>query len=416
MESVNKLFLEALCASLQNETVDWEEAKTPEQWHGLFRIASMHHVLPMIYESIIRSSAAKKADPRIFIAARRQTIQTVMVQTMKTTAFLRLLSELIAAGVTPIVVKGILCRELYPNPDYRISGDEDILIPEEQADLCHKVMLDCEMYLSDPDQDMRKYEISYRQKGSHLHIELHKQLFPPISDAYGEFNRYFEKVHEQTITKVIQGVAVPSMCHTDHLFYLICHAFKHFLHSGFGIRQVCDICLYANSFGSEIEWFQIMKHCQEIHADLFAAALFRIGEKYLTFQPESACYPQQWRDLSVDEIPMLNELLDSGVFGDSTLSRKHSSNMTLQAFSARNQGKKYGNYALKTVFPPAKDLSGRYPYLQQKPYLLPIAWLNRILKYSQETAEGRTGNNAKESLLIGNKRIELLKIYGIIEE
>lgn len=32
---------------------------------------------------------------------------------------------------------------------------------------------------------------------------------------------------------------------SDHLFYLICHALKHFYHSGFGIRQVCDILLFA---------------------------------------------------------------------------------------------------------------------------------------------------------------------------
>lgn len=416
MESVNKLFLEALRASLQKKTVDWEDAMTGEQWQALYRIASLHHVLPMIYESTIHSPAAQKADRKFFINARNQTFQTVMIQATKTAAFLHLLSELVTAGATPIVVKGILCRELYPNPDYRISGDEDILIPEEQADLCHRVMLNCGMYLSDPEQDMRKFEISYRQKGSPLHIELHKQLFQPQSDSYGDLNRFFENAHSKIRTPVIQGAFVPTMCHTDHLFYLICHAFKHFLHSGFGIRQVCDICLYANAFGSEVNWLQIRKQCEEIHADLFAAALFRIGEKYLTFQPEEACYPEKWHELPVDESMMLDDLLDSGVFGDSSLSRKHSSNMTLQAVSTRKQGKISGNYALKTIFPPAKDLTGRYPYLQEKPYLLPVAWVDRILKYSKETAAGSTGNNAWESLAIGNKRIELLKIYGILEK
>ena len=113
---------------------------------------------------------------------------------------------------------------------------------------------------------------------------------------------------------------------------------------------------------------------------------------------------------------MLNDLLDSGVFGDSSISRKHSSNMTLQAVSATKQGKNYRNYTLKTLFPPAKDLSGRYPYLQKMPYLLPIAWMNRIFKYRLETASGTSGNNAKEALQIGSRRIELLKAYGILKE
>lgn len=415
MESVNELFLQALRASLQNRTVDWEDALTQEQWRGLFAVAAAHRVLPMVYEAVIRSPSAQKTDRQIFLTVKKQTIQVVMLQTIKTNAFLKLLPELVSAGVTPLVVKGIICRELYPNPDSRISGDEDVLIPERQFSPCHEAMLAYGMELADPEQDLNTYEISYRQNESHLHIELHKQLFPPESDAYGEINRFFEGVHERSITQTIQGVPVPTMNHTDHLFYLICHSFKHFLHSGFGIRQVCDICLYANAFGAQIDWLRVRKQCEAIRADLFAAALFRIGEKYLTFQSETACYPAWWRSLEIDETAMLEDLLDSGVFGASSMSRKHSSNMTLHAVSARKQGKQGRNSVLKTIFPPVKNLSGRYPYLKEKPYLLPVAWADRIVKYSRETAAGPSGNNAAESLRIGNKRIELLKQYGIIE-
>lgn len=414
MESVNELFLQALRASLQKRTVAWESELTPEQWRDLFSVAAIHRVLPMIYEAVIGSSAARKAEQRIFMPVKRQITQLVVLQAVRTNAFLKLLPEMVSAGLTPVVVKGIVCRELYPNPDCRMSGDEDILIPEEQFALCNEVMLAGGMALTDPEQDLNAYEISYGQKESCLRIELHKYLFPPESDAYGEFNRFFEGIQERSITQTLQGVAVPTMNHTDHLFYLICHALKHFLHSGIGIRQICDICLYANAFGSGIDWMRVRKQCEEIRGECFAAALFRIGEKYLTFQPETACYPEQWRNLAVDETAMLEDILDAGVFGASSMSRKHSSNMTLHAVSSRKQGKNGGNSLLKTVFPPAKNLSGRYPYLKEKPYLLPIAWADRIVKYRRETAEDRFGNNAAESLKIGNKRIELLKHYGII--
>lgn len=416
MESVHFLFLQALSASLQKKAVEWDADLSPERWHELFALAAAHRVLPMIYEATVSCQSAQKADPQIFMTVRKQTMQVVMLQTVKTNAFLKLLSELVSAGVTPLVVKGIICRELYPHPDYRMSGDEDVLIPEAQFALCHETMLANGMELLDPAQDPDSYEVSYRQKEGHLHIELHKQLFPPESDVYGGFNCFFESVHQRGISQTVQGMPVPTMDHTDHLLYLICHSFKHFLHSGFGIRQVCDICLYANTFGTQIEWPRICKQCEEIHADLFVAALFRIGEKYLTFQPELACYPAQWRALAVDEAAMLEDLLDSGVFGASSMSRKHSSNMTLHAVSVQKQGKKDGNSVLKTIFPSSKDLSGRYPYLKEKPFLLPLAWTDRIVKYSRETAAGNSENNALESLRIGKKRIELLKQYGIIEQ
>ena len=60
------------------------------------------------------------------------------------------------------------------------------------------------------------------------------------------------------------------------------------------------------------------------------------------------------------------------------------------------------------------QLAGRYPYLKEKPYLLPLAWVNRILKYGKETAGGSADNNAAQSIKIGNGRVALLKEYGII--
>ena len=103
MELVHELFLQALCASLEKKTVDWEEEQAPEQWNRLFTMAAAHHVLPMIYEAVVRSVAARKADPQLFMAAKRQTMQLVMLQTRKTDAFLHLLPELVSAGVTPLV-------------------------------------------------------------------------------------------------------------------------------------------------------------------------------------------------------------------------------------------------------------------------------------------------------------------------
>ena len=69
---------------------------------------------------------------------------------------------------------------------------------------------------------------------------------------------------------------------------------------------------------------------------------------------------------------------------------------------------------MKTVFPPARQLAGRYPYLKEKPYLLPVAWINRILEYGKETAGSPTDNNAAQSIKIGNGRVALLREYGII--
>ena len=416
MDVKKDMFLPALKAALKNEKVSWSEELESQDWVELFRIATTHQVLPLIYEAVYDCPAARNMEPQVFMSAKQQTIRSVMLQTMKTNEFLGLFQHLQKAGVQALVVKGIVCRNLYPNPDYRMSGDEDVLIPEEEFELCHQAMLDYGMHPADPTQDIQfEHEVPYGKPGSPIYIELHKCLFPPESAAYGDLNRFFKKVHDRAIKLSIDGKQVVTMGYTDHLFYLICHAFKHFLHSGFGIRQVCDIVLFANAYGKEIDWIRILQQCREIHADLFTAALFQIGQKYLTFDPSRAGYPQEWQEIQVDEQLMLDDLLEAGIYGDGTMSRKHSSNITLNAVSAQKQGKKSDHSVLKTLFPPAKSMEGRYPYLKKHPYLLPVAWISRILKYHQETSKSRD-NGAAQAVSIGNQRIELFREYHILDK
>lgn len=364
MDITSETFLAILKSSLLGEKASLDREITPEEWQKLFGIASIHSVLPMFYEAVYASPSLQQVNAPFVVMAKRQVMQQVMMQTMRTNDFLELYKRLHAAGVRPIVVKGIICRNLYPQPDYRQSGDEDILVPEDQFQTCHQIMMEYGMQTTENESNLSAaYEIPYRKVGSPLYIELHKHLFPPESDAYGDMNRFFEHVFDRTTVEYIQGVPVHTMGYTDHLFYLICHAFKHFLHSGFGIRQVCDIIMYANQYGSHIDWMKVLIHCKKMNADKFAAALFQIGNKYLVFDPDKAAYPSIWRKIKVDEQPMLDDFLSSGIYGDSNMSRKHSSNITLDAVAAQKQGRKKKSVMLSSVFPSVSSLSGRYPFL-----------------------------------------------------
>ena len=412
MNVMTTRFLNILKLALRGQTLVETEALTQEQWAELFEMATVHRVLPMIYGAVYTADSLQKTDAAFLGALKRQVRQQVIGQTMRTAEFLELNEKLRTVGATPMVVKGIICRELYPQPDYRQSSDEDVLIPAEQFEICHKVMLELGMQTTEQNP-AAAFEVPYRKEVSPLYIELHKQLFSPDSDAYGDLNRFFDGVFERKATETIHGAAVDTLDYTDHLFYLICHAFKHFLHSGFGIRQVCDIILFANSYGNRVDWMQILENCRQIRADKFAAAMFQIGSKYLVFDPEQAAYPAAWQAIQVDEMPMLEDLLSGGLYGDANMSRKHSSNITLDAVAAQKQGRKTKGALLTSVFPSVDKLSGRYPYLKKHPYLVPVAWADRLFHYARETKETKD-NHAADALKIGNQRVALMKEYDII--
>ena len=413
--AISEKLLEALRCFLNGEKVMWEDGVSAEDWQMLFRLCQYHQILPMIYDTVYACPAFQTCPQETVQMIKTQVIRQVMVQSRKTEEFLQLYKKLLEQDLTPLVVKGLVCRELYREPDYRCSGDEDVLIPAEQLKACSEVFAAAGMEMLEPDQDPDEAgEVPFYKVGGLLHIELHKELFSSESEAYGDLNRLFDGVFERKIQDTIHGVPVYTMCHTDHLLYLILHAFKHFLHSGFGIRQVCDIVIYAEAFGKEIDWDDLMEKCKGIHADVFAASLFDIGKKELTFDPVKACYPESWSSVEVDGSDLLEDLLEGGVFGDSSMSRKHSSNITLQAVSEDKKGKKAGASLVQTLFPDRKYMERTYTYLKKYPFLLPAAWASRILNYLKES-KSMSGNDAMESIEIGNHRVDLMKKYKIIQ-
>ena len=65
MEHLNQYFLEALNAALRSQTVDWEAPLSDGEWRGLFQLARIHSVLPLIYEAVFRCPAALSIPPEI---------------------------------------------------------------------------------------------------------------------------------------------------------------------------------------------------------------------------------------------------------------------------------------------------------------------------------------------------------------
>ena len=415
MNARSERMLEAIRCFLNGKKAEWQEDISEAEWMELFGLSQQHQVLPMVYETVYPCPAFRTVSAEQNQILKRQVIRQVMVQSRKTEEFLALYRKLTESGITPLVVKGLVCRNIYREPDYRCSGDEDVLIPREQFGRCHEIFTENGMKPVEPGENMEAEGETpyYKEKGA-LHIELHKELFAAESKAYGEFNGLFADAFERKIQIEINGVQVYTMCHTEHLLYLIVHAFKHFLHSGFGIRQVCDIAIYANKYGCEIDWDELQEKCRSIHAEVFAAALFDIGEKKLVFDKKKACYPESWEQIGADGDELLADLIAGGVFGDSSMSRKHSSNMTLQAVAEEKQGNKARASLRQSIFPGREYMERTYTYLKDYPFLLPAAWVSRIGKYLLESQK-MENNDVLESIEIGNKRISLMKKYKIIQ-
>lgn len=418
MDRTGELFCEMLSEAVHGQKPLPRTDLSDGELSALYGLAQIHRVTPLLYEALAAALPAGNADLASFTASLRRSVRAgVAAQIRVSDDYLRLLAFLTAHGLHPMSVKGIVCRGLYPNPDLRVSADEDILVVPRELDACRALAEEYGMVSADPaGEGGEQHVFTYILPASGLHIEIHRALFSPSSKVYGEFNRFFEpeRMLSAAVRVPVYGTEILSLCHTDHLLYLILHAFKHFMHSGFGLRQVCDIALYAARYGAEVDWGYICRVLGELRAEKFVAVVFRIGRERLGIDVPT--YPETLRSVETDEDPLLDDLLQSGIYGGAGAARLHSSNITLTAIRENRSGKKStsGFKAwLHSVFPPAISLEWKYTYLRRHKWLLPWAWICRIcgFVFRRRSEKGSAG----ETLRIGQERVELMRKYGIID-
>lgn len=401
MEPSERLFLAALRAAIHGK--GYNPPDEPKAWHGAVKLAEMHSVLPLLIQAVWESPNGEGLCRPYLERAKRVTHS----QAYRTAGFILLYDYLLQRGLRPAVMKGIVLRALYPQPEQRASTDEDLLIRPEEFSAYHRALLDYGLSPVEPGEDLSKaHEVSYADRGKGLYIELHMQPFPPTSEAYGELLGLFDGVLDRCVNVRVYGQEFVTLSPTDHLLYLLCHAYKHFLHGGFGIRQVCDIGIFTKSNSDRIDWPYIRQSCEGIRIERFAAGIYRITEKHLGFS-----MPEVFADTAVDESDLLTDILTGGLYGVNDINRAHSATITLDAVARQKQGKK-STGLLASVFLPLDSMRGKYPYLNKHPWLLPVAWAQRVGRYML-SRDKRTDPTA--SARIGKERIILLREYGIID-
>lgn len=420
----------------------------PESFSGLeklFDLADSQMVSPLVFEIICRSAQMQRPEHAALTQALwKQTLQNVSLQAVKEKGFLEIYRLLETRGLHPLVVKGIVCRYLYQKPDMRASGDEDLLLPKREFPKCDALLRENGFLRQLPgnggssplpengDSLPLPDEITYIHPQNGVRIELHLKLFPESPAIFARLNREFRSAFRTRTAVMCGGTQVHTMEPTLHIFYLICHSFKHFLHSGFGIRQLCDMILFAERYGEQIDWEYLRERLTDLNLEVFTGAILNIGLTYLGFSPEKAHCPSEFLNHGRDCLGMLLDLLGGGVYGDSTSERQHSSNMTLTA-AARGSRSRVAS-VVNSLFPSPEHMKTRYRWAEDHPALLPAAYPVRIVEYLRErrkvspgrgkrsvSGENRYSSRAKpadsrSSLEIGTKRIDLLEQYGLLRK
>lgn len=406
---VTKTFLNMLSSCI-HDTPFADPSLSQEEWKSLAKLAKAHNVLPLIFEKASEFDNFCALEEYLQIAAQAMTI--VAEQSRRTAAFLELYSLFLQADLHPIVMKGIVCRQLYGQYcDHRPSGDEDLFIHRRDFEKVRQILTQ-HGYRSPHqnitfDQLETLQEMNFSNKQTGLDIDLHFDMVSYGNDLRKRINESFQNAPQNSREEVIDGIPITTMSHTDQLHFLIIHAFKHFMGGGFGIRLVMDILLYIQAYGNQCDWEQLQTALKEVHADLFLTDLICIGNQHLGFHLAPLGQP-------VCPEELLREIVDCGVFSWVTLERRMAGQMTGAAITGKDSAQSAGLTTMRLLlFPNIDYLSSAYPQLREEPWSLPLCWWKRWMKFLT-AKQSNKGKIAMESIKIGRQREKMLKKYDIL--
>ena len=436
MNPTFEFFLKIIKAFLHEEYMDWPWPSAPDRGTDscggnsqvdavlFFQLAEDHLLLPAVCQVLCNdnklwgnaqiAAEVKGAMGLTPLELRHRAVDQTARQIIKTDEFLRMYGMLQQQGYKPLVMKGIVIRELYKWKNHRISGDEDILLTPAMMEKCEGFLLKEGMELTfNPETN----EKTFRLEDGGLCLDLHHTFFDPTSAVCGDWNSFFEDAAKRAVDIEIAGRTVRTLAPTDHLLFLILHAFKHFIYRGIGIRQAADILVYMDRYQDEVNWDYIWSCCEKVRADGFVKAMIQIGLHSLLPGHGMQTLSDRFSCGQVDERPLLLDILEAGIHGFAERSRFRSIYMTEYAVARRNKDQPYSRFGnmVYIAFPSMKSMTNSYAWLKKVPVLLPAAWIIRLGKYALDSLKGRKKqDDNSEMMRIGSERIEMMRKYGIL--
>ncbi|MGN1098361.1 MAG: nucleotidyltransferase family protein [Clostridia bacterium] len=378
------------------------ELKEPD-WEKLCLYAKQHSVIPLFFEGLQSIELPEELSARLMLSS----VHMVSLQAARTDAFLDIYSKLLAGGVEPIVLKGIICRETYGDlGDHRPSGDEDIWIKKEEFHRCKEILEACgcrQEKVDVPDSELDTIqEISFENPETGVYIEVHFNIIGVENEKRAKMNSFFENSAETRRRVEINGQTVYTLNHTDHFIFLFLHFYKHISGAGVGIRQIADIMMYRTKYGNEVDWDKFSNVIGQLSAQKLFADITHIANNYLGFSLDPFLPP------TCPDV-LLEDIISAGVFG--LVDRNHA--VSAQMMMAVAGGNSKWSRFLSAVFPPANRIKMTYPILMKAPWTLPFVWVFRWFRYLVRNPRLGGGLGFK-SYRLAKERIKLLEDYGLM--
>lgn len=281
-------------------------------WERLLCLAQSHAVSAVLYD-VLETCPDVPVDCMKRLQRETQEVVLANYRLLFLTSYL--VAYLGRHGITAVTLKGAATAALYPVPEYRKSGDVDLLIPLE-ADRERALQLLLQAGFQTVGQQLALHHVSLKNAEG-ITVELHHTLTEPFDDQ--RVNQYLERLLAEYGRHIVKnktwGLELTEPADAYHAFYLVLHMLQHFLREGFGLKNLCDWTLFWNREVGEEEKQRFLELLEQSGTGQFVRVLTAACVLQMGLSQEKAAF------LQTETVPgelvqaFLKEVLEAGEFG-----------------------------------------------------------------------------------------------------
>lgn len=393
---MNEFYEKYLCALRSFLWGTAPERLGPQELEDMLALAKNHSTSGIV--CYVYMSHPELVAPETLGVLRRQCLGQISLYGSRAELAKLLAQELDKSGMDFILFKGFVVRDYYPVPELRSFGDVDILLHREDRQKSDALMLSLGYTRHDD------WEPSYSYRKGQEYYELHSRVIGfDVSDK-ADYVGYFTGIWEHT--RPAQVVSLPharELTPEFHFLYLLAHIAKHISASGAGIRMYLDLAFFIRHFGRDLDWDWVAGELEKIRLADFANVALTAVERW--FSVDS---PLPLRQLSEEILEdFLEFTLSGGVYG---YVGRDKGTVFLKQQARNEESVSKFRTLMYHAFPPAQVLENKYAYLESRPWLLPVAWLQRFSDRRKDW--GRFASHTRDILNADEEKVlKLKRIY-----
>lgn len=312
----------------------------------------------------------------------------------------RIQSILSKNNIEFFIVKGFPVSSFYPFPPLRTMGDTDLVVHSKDRKQVHNLLLE----LSYVNESHNEDSVWVYHNGKY-ELELHDRLI---------YSKSITRIkHEELFMDFWNYVHNNSLNWNYHLVFLLLHLRNHLINYGVGFRQFLDIAVVTKN-NSDLDWIWIEDRLVNLDLIEFSRIVFALNETWFDVKsPIKGIIDSSFFDIAT------NQVFSNGVFGFENDDNKGNMSVNV-AHKCKHAKLSMLVTAIRKVFPNYNEMVSvsKYSFIEGKKWLLPIAWIYRIINGAKKSVFSRNVNIVKNSFITNKsirKREDYLKHWRLYE-